>query len=727
MATFDEAIAEQKKLLAEAKAEIKTLTEETFAGRREQLQIELQGVTARIEAEKAALEEAKARGEGTKEIEAEISALQKQMRDEQKSFNDDQSKFQEEEEKKAKKRHAKSIRRIAALKSAYESVKSTVSEFVGGIITATLELEKQSQQFRKSTGGAMAFTDEISQATRDLAIFGGSSADAAAMVGTLNSGFFAFQRISADSRKEIIGLTTRMSALGVGADVTAGAMDQIMGTFRGTTKDVEDFAAAIAGTAENMGMDPGALGKETLAMSGRLAELGPRAMGVALEFQKMGRQFGVNAESLLGFSDKFETFESAQDTVAQLNASFGTQLNTLELMKMSEVDRAKFVMDNLKANGQNFDQLSKFQRRNLAEITGLEVAELSRLNQNREAFETEMMQRKEQEERGKSYLSLMEKIRGFFQKMVLNVAPLVTSLIKLGEQVLAPLLQRSDNISKVYFDLSTRIFKPMANVITHIGKVLAEKVLPLMDMTGGSTGKFGEMLVYISEVVSVKLIAGIDYLANTLVPKLLSLFNSATGEGGFVSQFLELFRSLTSGGFAGAFEKIKKAIAAVGAALVDGALSRLQDAKKALMERKDAAVARGKSQAMSGAAFGGAVGLIGGPVGALIGAGIGAAVGGIGGLIRGAVGSKQKGGYAGGMTMVGEAGPEMLSLPRGSYVTNNEMLRAGVNPPAAQAVQAGAAAGGMGGQGVIHLYMDSRRFASAVINNINEENTLTVV
>jgi hypothetical protein len=449
-------------------------------------------------------------------------------------------------------------------------------------------------------------------------------------------------------------------------------------------------------------------------------------MGVALEFQKMGRQFGINADSLLGFSDKFETFESAQDTVAQLNASFGTQLNTLELMKMSEVDRAKFVMDNLKANGQNFDQLSKFQKRNLAEITGLEVAELSRLNQNREAFETEMMQRAEQEQRGKDYLSLMEKIRGFFQKMVLNMAPIANALIQVGKQVLAPLLQRSDNISKVYFDLSTRVFTPLASVITHIGKVLADKVLPLMDMTGGSTGKFGEMLVYISEVVSAKLIAGIDYLANDLVPRLLSLFNSATGEGGFVSQFLTLFKSLTQGGLGKAFERIKGKIKEVGAALVDGALSRLQAAKDKLIERKDAALERGKMQAGSGALLGATFGAIGGPLGSLVGAGIGAAVGGIGGLIRGAISGKQKGGFAGGPTLVGEAGPELLSLPRGSYVTNNEMLRAGVNPPAAAGVQAGAAAGGQGGKGVIHLYMNTQKFASAVIQNINEENTIHI-
>ena len=86
-------------------------------------------------------------------------------------------------------------------------------------------------------------------------------------------------------------------------------------------------------------------------------------------------------------------------------------------------------MNNLKAQGVQFDQLSKFQKRNLAGITGLEVADLKRLSVSREAFETERMEREEAEKRGKDYLSLMDKIKGFFQKMVLDVSPLVTSLM----------------------------------------------------------------------------------------------------------------------------------------------------------------------------------------------------------------------------------------------------------------------------------------------------------
>ena len=137
------------------------------------------------------------------------------------------------------------------------------------------------------------------------------------------------------------------------------------------------------------------------------------------------------------------------------------------------------------------------------------------------------MEREEAEKRGKDYLSLMDKIKGFFQKMVLDVSPLVTSLIDLGTRVLTPLLQRSDNISKVYFDLSKRIFAPLANVITHIGDVLSERVLPLMDMTGGSAGSVRRDISGDIKLHRSNLIAGIDYLANEFVPALMGYLTEA--------------------------------------------------------------------------------------------------------------------------------------------------------------------------------------------------------
>ena len=720
MATFEEAVEERRRLLQEALDEIADRTREQFAEREQQLQIELQGLNARIEAEKEALEEARARGEATAEIEAEIAALRRQSEEEQRAYNNEVAEFQDAEEKKAKKNHAAAIRRIRALQGAYEGVKAVVSDFVGSIITATLEVEKQSQEFRKATGGAMAFTEELTFAKRELALFGGTTEQAAQLVGTMNDNFAFFQRESAGFRKSAIDLAADVSQLGIDATTTTEAIDQIVGTFGGGMKEVEDFSMTILGTAKNMGMDPGALGRATLGMSKSLAELGPRAMGTALEFQKMGRQFGVNAEALLAFSDKFEDYDSASDVVSKLNATFGTQLNTIELMKMSETDRALAVMNNLKAQGVQFDQLSKFQKRNLAGITGLEVADLKRLSVSREAFETERMEREEAEKRGKDYLSLMDKIKGFFQKMVLDVSPLVTSLIDLGTRVLTPLLQRSDNMSKVYFDLSKRVFAPLANVITHIGDVLSERVLPLMDMTGGSAGQFGETLVGISNFIADNLIAGIDYLANDLFPTLISIFNSEPVQG-FIRGIKDTFGMILEGDFEGAMDKFQSAavpaLTAIGKALL-GVI------KGALTSGAGTAALVGGGM-LKGAQFGAAIGSIFPGIGTLVGGAVGAAAGGLLGYFGPRM-LLEQGGFAhqGGTTMVGERGPELLSLPRGAYVTNNEMMRAGVTPPAAQAVNP--SGGGIGGKGEIHLYMDSKKFASAVIDNINQRNALYV-
>ena len=183
MATFEESVEERRRKLQEELEKIAETTRKQFAEREEQLQNELSGLNARIEAEKIALEEAKKRGDDTKKIQKEINALRKQAEAEEKAFNTEVAEFQDAEEKKAKKRHAGAIRRIRLLQGAYEGVKSVVSDFVSGLITATLEVEKQSQEFRKATGGAMAFTEELTFAKRELALFGGTTEQAAELVG----------------------------------------------------------------------------------------------------------------------------------------------------------------------------------------------------------------------------------------------------------------------------------------------------------------------------------------------------------------------------------------------------------------------------------------------------------------------------------------------------------------------------------------------------------------
>ena len=124
--------------------------------------------------------------------------------------------------------------------------------------------------------------------------------------------------------------------------------------------------------------------------------------------------------------------------------------------------------------------------------------------------------------------------------------------------------------------------------------------------------------------------------------------------------------------------------------------------------------------AKAGATFGTAFGP---GVGTLIGLGAGTVFGGLMGYMLPRM-MVERGGPASmsGTAMVGEAGPEMLSVPRGAYVTSNAMMRHGVTPPGASAAAATNATKGA----TINMYMDGKKISSAVMARINEENNIVM-
>ena len=690
MATFEESVAEQKKLHEFRLQQIQEEVDERLAAEKRITEEKTIALKAQREAILTAMEEEKAANgsssEDYKKLLAEEKALKGEIRTEEENFFTRRSTELDKEEKKAKKRHGAAISRIRLTQAAYEGIKGVVSSTFELLKQTVLEGEKVAQTFRRSTGGSRAFVEELTVARRELAFFGKGTAEAEQMLMTLNEGFTDFQRLSTDQSEDLIMLTTTMGQLGFGTDVMADSMNMLVGQFDMGVGAIEEFSLTIAGTAKNMGMDPGALGKQTIELAGNLSRLGPRAVGTALEFAKLERQFGVSAESLLQFSDKFDTFDSAQDTVGQLNATFGTTLNSMDLMAMKEEERAVFLMDNLKQQGVNFKQLSKFQRQNLAEVTGMNVADLDRLSNSRKAFDTEMMARKKAEETGIKFMSITDKIKGFFQQMTINAAPLINALIKLGDEVMTKLLLNTRDANRAFTDLTGNIIEPLGVFLFDTGKYIFETLIP-----------------------------GLQKMAVSAIPLVKQAFQDLQP---FFNGVKEIFGMILSGDFEGAMGKFKAAafpvLKSLGSAIADGLKSaigaKLQGAKDYLMGGSIGGAAAG---AASGAAIGSFIPFLGTAIGGLI--------GGLGGYFMGMAG----GGPApySGTVMTGERGPEMMNVPRGAYVTSNAMMRHGVTPPGATA----AAATNTSGRGAtINMYMDGKKISSAVMARINEENNIVM-
>ena len=235
------------------------------------------------------------------------------------------------------------------------------------------------------------------------------------------------------------------------------------------------------------------------------------------------------------------------------------------------------------------------------------------------------------------------------------------------------------------------------------------------DLSKEVLGPFGEYLFSTGKFLFENIIPGLQNMADAAIPKVIGALQKMMP---FLNTMKDVFGMLIEGDFEGAFGKFSAAVAPMIAGIGKAVYSAIKEVAQSKKVRTGLAL----GGLASGALMGAKIGLIGGPMGAALGASFGA----LAGTVLGAFGPQmmQHGGVAhGGMTMVGEKGPELLNLPRGAFVTSNNMMRHGVTPPGASSTTSS----GAGAKGAtINMYMDGKKISSAVMARINEENNIVM-
>ena len=90
------------------------------------------------------------------------------------------------------------------------------------------------------------------------------------------------------------------------------------------------------------------------------------------------RQMGLGFEDLQGSVKKFQTFESAADSVAALTTVFGIQMDAMEMFKLANEDQGEFLLrmrEQFIATGRTVDDLTLAEKRLIREQTGLQDVE----------------------------------------------------------------------------------------------------------------------------------------------------------------------------------------------------------------------------------------------------------------------------------------------------------------------------------------------------------------
>jgi hypothetical protein len=87
------------------------------------------------------------------------------------------------------------------------------------------------------------------------------------------------------------------------------------------------------------------------------------------------KMLGIETKSLQGLISKYDDFESAAQSAAMLNQTFGMQVDVLKMLREEDpAARLSYLQRSFQATGRSYENLSRAERKRLADLSGLDDA-----------------------------------------------------------------------------------------------------------------------------------------------------------------------------------------------------------------------------------------------------------------------------------------------------------------------------------------------------------------
>jgi hypothetical protein len=239
----------------------------------------------------------------------------------------------------------------------------------------TLSFVKSADKARASlaqaTGLGFEFTGVMIDAQREANLLGVSMEDAGKAIGSLVSGTTDFVNMSRMEQDAIVGTTVRLGRLNVSTDESAKLLQNLTQALGLSTMGANDLTVSLATMGLELGINAAQMIQDFNQSLSVLAVYGDQAPKIFTKLAAAAKVAGVEVSSLLSLAGRFDTFQSAAETVAQLNAVLGTQLSTTQMLLATEEDRIEMLIESIQMGDMQFDQLDRFTQKAVAASVGI--------------------------------------------------------------------------------------------------------------------------------------------------------------------------------------------------------------------------------------------------------------------------------------------------------------------------------------------------------------------
>ena len=360
------------------------------------------------------------------------------------------------------------------------NLKNAFSAIVEETFKIAVNIDNISKELGRATGFGNVFQTQIRDVGSSLTLLGGDEKMAGEVIKSMTENLSSFNPTAQRTNMYVATTAGKLQLLGVSASSSVKSMEYMQRTMGMTAKQAADATAQIARMGKEIGVSGTKMINDFNAASGRLSIYGKQNVEVFKKMSAAAKASGIEMQTLLSITSKFDKFDTAADSVSQLNAVLATQLSTLDMLAADDADKVLMMKEQVQASigVGGFDSLDKFTKMHVAQAMGVkDVAEAQKLL-NMTTAEYQKYQQGQQES------------ADIQAEMAKASAELVPTMQKLGIAMM-----------KIF-----KIFTPFINGFLMIGEFidgLYSSIAEWFDGFSGAASVFVDVLKYIGVAILI--------------------------------------------------------------------------------------------------------------------------------------------------------------------------------------------------------------------------------
>ena len=348
---------------------------------------------------------------------------------------------------------------------ASQAAVAALFEYSKAAINLAIDLGDMESGFMKATGANQDLARSVTESYQETRKFGATAKETSESAQVLFNTFTDFTIASENTRKSLTETSAVLAKMGISNQDFAKSI-QISTKALGMSADqaAQDMLN-LEKFAENLGVAPQQLAADFAGAGDMLAKMGQDGTKAFKDLAIVAKTTGMQMESILAITNKFDTFEGAAAQAGKLNAALGGNfVNAMDLMMATDpAERFGMIRDSILDAGLSFGEMSYYQKNFYKESLGLkDVNELALMMSGNIDLMAGATQQSEQSmidaaERARDMATMQEKLNMAFAQMIPIITPLIDAFSKMTSFI-------ADNMN---------VIKPMIGVLIILASIIA--------------------------------------------------------------------------------------------------------------------------------------------------------------------------------------------------------------------------------------------------------------